>query len=140
MKCAAVLLRTFSDWLNRKWWKCGSSFTGCNRRRVQWDSAHFLGTGQKTKCRNPSNFDCTMQTHQSSHLDAQFPPLSGLKLKVVVANCWEVNQTNEEPVCVRTSAQSSKEQQQFRVKRSYFGGGGKKVSMVEDKSSETSQH
>lgn len=36
---------TFSDWLSRKWWKCGSSFTGCNRRRVQ-----YVLTWQRIEC------------------------------------------------------------------------------------------
>lgn len=29
-------LLTFSDWLSRKWWKCGSSFTGYNGRELNW--------------------------------------------------------------------------------------------------------
>lgn len=31
-----MFLLTFSDWLSRKWWKCGSSFTGYNTECSGW--------------------------------------------------------------------------------------------------------
>lgn len=45
---------TFSDWLSRKWWKCGSSFTGCNRAIVQCDSLCICADlTENIVCRKP---------------------------------------------------------------------------------------